>query len=672
MPSASRCIRSIRGATRTVLDGHSGVISGRMEVREQQRSGALTSRQWQAAIILRARQELAALNLPPDADLTEVLEATGTSRSRAYGLASELPGHLPDRGVGRPRKEATEPDAERLRLELVVTRRVRDYMAEHPGAVTKRDDRHLYSDGFRSSALDLVGPGGMAACLTTAQAAEALGVSVNTLNGWLHAGPRKLRKAVDETASPAGPATGEPVNASWSKQAELIVAGWGAWEGTLSSFCDAMRERGIETSRSKIEQVLFASGKRKRRPRSRHSVDGEAVRGTLEHFFPGAQVGTDGKYVEIEMDGERHRFCWQLVTDVNTGAFLGFDVRDHEDSTGFINAYEQAKATVGSTPAAALRDNRRCNISQRVEGALAADKVLSMTSRKGRPQTNGTTEGGFSLFEQSMPEMRLDTSSPRETARSAIQLVLTAFCSGRNLAPRKRLGSRTPIDVFKQGAADDEARDEAVQRLTKLNRNARRNRRRTSRRREQPAVRKAMCEELRSLGIDEPRKGTIDKLADLGLDAAAEAAGIVRAKVDNGLEIAGDIERYLLRIAVNLANRNEDLAALEHVMRIRERAGELVLAPMRQEESALRSRLRDADYLRVVANKALEAGNRIDRHFWWRCVTHRIASLPQHQRATHTRHLARKVATRYALHYRERDTLIGQLAKATTQLPGGM
>ncbi len=143
-------------------------------------SAALPSRHWQAAIILRARQELAALNLPPDADLNDVLEATGSSRSTAYGLASDLPGHLPDRGVGRPPKEAAEPDTERLRVELAVTRRVRDYMAEHPGAVTKRDERQQYSDSFRSFALDLIGPGGMAECLTTAQAAEALGVSVNT------------------------------------------------------------------------------------------------------------------------------------------------------------------------------------------------------------------------------------------------------------------------------------------------------------------------------------------------------------------------------------------------------------------------------------------------------------------------------------------------------------
>ena len=51
-------------------------------------------------------------------------------------------------------------------------------------------------------------------------------------------------------------------------------------------------------------------------------------------------------------------------------------------------------------------------------------------------------------------------------------------------------------------------------------------------------MRKLMREMLAQIGIDKPRKGTIDKLASLGLDAATEAAGIVLAKLD-GAERAG-------------------------------------------------------------------------------------------------------------------------------------
>ncbi len=639
---------------------------------KQDGSVASSSRHWQAAIILRARQELAALNLAPDADMEEVLEATGASRSRTYGLAARLPEYLPDRGVGRPRKDESKEDVSALRLELQVTWLVRGHMALHPGAVTKRDERVQYSDGFRSFALDLVGPGGEAQALTAKQAAHALGISVHTLNSWLHHGPSKLRKAKEEAPATEPAPPGEPAGANWPHEVEAILSFWKTWEGNLTGFCDAMADKGIKMSRGIIEQVLFATGERDRKPHQRHGMGSEVVRGAIERFFPNAQVATDGKYVELTLDGIRHRFCWQLVTDVATGAYLGFDVRDQEDGAGFLNAYEQAKVTAGSTPVAALRDNRACNVSSAVEAGLKRDNVLSMTSRKGRPQTNGTTEGAFSLFEQSMPDILLSSSSHREMARSIIKYILTAYCSGRNQTPRKLLRSTTPAEAFSQPSVGDGEREEARQRLDKLNKRARRTGKRRDRRQEQPAVRKLMHELLVRIGVDQPRKGTIDKLATLGLDASAEAAGIVLAKLDNGLEITGDPERYLLKIAINLANRNEDIAAFEHVLRIREKAGQIILEPLHNEDARLRTTLSTENYLTTTAGLALDADTRIDRHFWWQHTLNTLATMTGDKRTEHTRHLARKVATRYALHYRERDTLIGQLARVSTALPGGM
>jgi len=637
---------------------------------KQEGSEGLPSRHWQAAIILRARQEMAALNLPPDADMSDVLEATGASRSRAYGLASELPEHLPDRGPGRPRNEEQGPDVATLQRELEVTRLVRDHMAAHPGAMTRRDERLQYSDGFRSFALDLVGPGGPAERLTTARAANALGISPHTLNSWLRTGPSKLQQSGDEVRLATLPA--EESKASWSRDSERVLALWKVWRGNLAGFCDAVADKGIKMSRTRISQVLYAAGLRDRKPRQRHRVDGEAVRGAIERFFPNAQVSTDGKYVELTLDGERHRFCWQLVTDVKTGAYLGLDVRDQEDGIGFLNAYEQAKCTAGNTPVAALRDNRACNVSKAVEEGLARDNVLSMTSRKGRPETNGMTEGAFGLFEQSMPDIALDSGNRRELARDIIRYVLTAFCSGRNQTPRRQLQSSSPVEAFSGQEASDDERAVTRQRLDALNKRARRTGRRRQRRQEQPAVRKLMHELLVRIGVDQPRKGTIDKLASLGLDASAEAAGILLAKLDNGLELGGDPERYLLKIAINLANRNEDIAAFAHTVRLREKAGEIIMQPLHDQNSHLKTSLSVAKYLAETANRALEADTRIDRYFWWQRTLDTLTTMNADNRTTHARHLARKVATRYALHYRERDTLIGQLAKVSTALPGGM
>jgi len=619
-------------------------------------------------MILRGWQELEELR--PAVETPEgIITALGVSRSRAYALCRKLPELLPSRGPGRPCREK-QPEYERIATQLHVTELVRDYNVRHPGAMVEVNQRMRYSDGFRSFALGLIEPGGAAHALTRAEVARALGVPLHTLNSWLYAGPKKLRETKGEAAAvPASPGT---ESACWSGEVEAMVALWDSWKGNVTTFARAAGEQGIKMSQERISQILQITGRRPRKLRNRHQVDAEALRGALERFYPNAQVATDGKYVDLTLHGEQHRFCWQLVTDVATGAHLGLAVRDQEDSKGFVDAYEQAKATAGGVPLAALRDNRSCNVSGAVEAKLEKDNVLSMTSRKGRPQTNGTTEGAFSLFEQSMPDISLDDTTPRELARTILHFILTAYCSGRNQTPRKALKSITPAEAFSQPGPDDGQREEARQRLSKMKKRAKQSGKRRARRQERPAVRKLMLEVLEQLGVAQPRKGTIDKLVSLGLDPALEAAGIVLAKVDNGLELSDDPERYLLKIAINLANRDEDLATFEHTVKLRTKAGEIILDPLHAEDARLKETLSNDEYLTAVAKRALTADTRIDRHFWWQLVIATLSALPEAERTGTARKLARRVATGYSLHYRERDMLIGQLAKAATPLPGGM
>ena len=627
---------------------------------------------WRAAAILRGRQEERSLNLQ-DASPEAIFEALGVSRARAYALARKLPEHLPQRGPGRPHN-APEPVLKELETLVHIAEVVRVHIVRHPGSIVQTGDRTQYSDTFRAFVLELMAPEGLATGLTRKQVAGVTGVREHTLNAWLYKGPRKLRKAED--APEPTPQSPESDGSSWSGDLEKVLTLWESWRGNLTDFCAAVKEQGMDLSRTHIEQVLFAADKRKRKPRNRHQIDAEAVREAIERFFPNAQVAVDGKYIALTIDDATERFCWQLVTDVHTGAFLGIHIGDEETGAGMLAALGQAGTTAGGPPLAVLRDNRQCNISKAVEEALSDKDVMSMTSRKGRPQTNGTTEGGFSLFTQSMPDISLDTSSRRELARAVMEYVLTAFCAGRNQAPRRRskAGSKagTAAEDFQTNHPDEQERKDAAKRLAELHKRARRTRKDHNRRREQPAVRKVMTELLAGLGVDEPRKGTLDKLANLGLDAATEAGGIVLAKVDNGLKLDGDPQRYLLKIAINVANRNEDIAAFHHTVRLRDKAGELLLDPLRAQDADLRTTLNDTDYIAATAAKALAAHNRIDRYFWWELTIRHLVGLSNAHRTTQARLLAQKVATRYSLHYRERDALIGQLAKASAPLPGGM
>ena len=85
------------------------------------------------------------------------------------------------RGPGRPPKPADAPPHPNA---LPVMRAVRDFMVDHPGSVDKSGKRAFYSDDFRAFVLAMLSEGGLAATMTAEEAADAIGVSVHTLNSW--------------------------------------------------------------------------------------------------------------------------------------------------------------------------------------------------------------------------------------------------------------------------------------------------------------------------------------------------------------------------------------------------------------------------------------------------------------------------------------------------------
>ena len=85
------------------------------------------------------------------------------------------------RGPGRPPKPANAPPHPNA---LTIMRAVRDFMVEHPGSVDKSGKRAFYSDDFRAFVLAMLGEGGLAETMTAEEAADAIGISVHTLNSW--------------------------------------------------------------------------------------------------------------------------------------------------------------------------------------------------------------------------------------------------------------------------------------------------------------------------------------------------------------------------------------------------------------------------------------------------------------------------------------------------------
>lgn len=85
------------------------------------------------------------------------------------------------RKPGRPPKPADAPPHPNA---LAVMRAVRDYMIDYPGSVDKSGKRGFYSAGFKAFVLEMLDEGGLAHTMTAEEAADAIGVSVHTLNSW--------------------------------------------------------------------------------------------------------------------------------------------------------------------------------------------------------------------------------------------------------------------------------------------------------------------------------------------------------------------------------------------------------------------------------------------------------------------------------------------------------
>jgi transposase InsO family protein len=545
---------------------------------------------------------------------------------------------------------------------------IRDFLMQHPGAALRASDgkRGAYSDLFRRHIIGLLGPTGPFAHLDLEQAAQGIGVPLETLRDWLspvlstpHTTPSSTQSAESTSPHPLP----DPVIA-------LIINQWKSWCGSLTAFRKALLEQHrIKVSCHVLRQILELTGHRCPRPR-RPGPDPEALRDAMERFFPNAQVTADGKQVSIVMGDTSSTFCWELVTDVATGAHVGLRVRDNEDSQGLLEALDHAQQTAGSPPIALLTDNKPSNHCEEVQDELERRQILDMPTTPARPQNKATVEGAFGLFAQSMPPIVLPSfsSSPRKHLKAVLFYILFAFCAGRNLAPRGRFGGRTARDLFfDQEPPTDEERQRAYGRLLETKKRIL-EQQDALRNRLDPSCRQFLSTAFERLGLSDPKGHFVNAIARLGFDAASEAVAIFSAKKAAATIPPADFpERYLLAIATNVAHRNEDRAVYRQLLDSRSAVCDQLLAPLLTERARL-SQLPPTQLFDTTRQRFFDADTFIDRHFWWAAVTDAISLLPGPLKRHSADTVARQVACSFAIPHRDRDACIAELAALVVPL----
>jgi hypothetical protein len=523
-----------------------------------------------AGILLYARQLAKPLKLVC-ASGSEVIAATGASRSRAYEIAAELRDLTAqlERAPGRPR---AEPIAPALSTLAELRGEALRFVMAHPGCVRIEHDRMQYAQAWRSFVIAVTE---RHAEIPPSEIADALCMPLGTLEDWLRA------PAVEPASIEPGDDRERDAKLA---QAEAVLDAWRTWRGDFSAFCEHVRrDLSIEIGKTLIANILFAHGVRKPARRPGRSRDEHALRGAFETFFPGAQWVADGKQVEVVIDGEVLHVNLELVVDAATDAAVGIDVRPEEDSAALVAAFEDGKQTTGEAPLALLVDNRPSNHTSEVDAALGDTLRIDATPK--RPQNKAHVEGAFGLFSQKLPALVLDTADSHALARSIVLIVAMTFFRALNRAPRRDRAGRSRLDLYAQDVTTEEreaARASLHERMRKQQRA-----RETRAARIDPEVRALLDDAFARLALLDPERRVRDAIACYPRDAMVDAIAIFEAKQQRGTLPDGADARYLLGIARNLDHVHEADAITQALLRQRVDARDRFLAPLLRERDSI-------------------------------------------------------------------------------------
>ncbi|MBM4352920.1 MAG: hypothetical protein FJ109_03845 [Deltaproteobacteria bacterium] len=145
----------------------------------------------------------------------DLITACGLGRAQVYRVAAQMRAFAKNRpGPGRPRQAAPVEPTGLWGTRLALAEAIREWLYEHPGAVSRHNGRMTYSDDFRAFVVDLAAPGGLAADLTHEQQAEAFGIPKTTLLGWWSRGRLPKEAEATQSTPPAADDASQPASAT--------------------------------------------------------------------------------------------------------------------------------------------------------------------------------------------------------------------------------------------------------------------------------------------------------------------------------------------------------------------------------------------------------------------------------------------------------------------------
>ena len=418
-----------------------------------------------------------------------------------------------------------------------------------------------------------------------------------------------------------------------STSATSIAYRWAARSSRASSSCTASARQLVRGGRSRDE---------------------EALRGSFETFFAGAQWVGDGKTLALVIDGEVIHQNLELVVDAHTDAAVGIDVRDEEDSPAVVAAFRDGVQTTGDSPLALLLDNKACNHTDEVDAALG--DTLRLRSTLGRAQNKAHVEGSFGLFAQTVPPIELSTHDPRALARAVALLVATVFFRVLNRRPRRDRDGMSRLQLYAHDVTPQQREAARVALAERLRKQQLAQQTRAAR--TDPVVRARLDAAFDRLDLIDPEHHTRDAIACYPLDAIVDAIAIFDGKRTAGTLPDSVEARYLLGIVRNLHHCHEADAITIALLRERLAARDRLLQPLVRERDAILAG-HDDDHARMldaIVDRITAAERLVDRHFWLDAAA-AVLSASNDDRLPLLRRAARRIHTAFRLPLRERSAL---------------
>ncbi len=388
-------------------------------------------------LIILTNQCLEKLDLPNPRIISLAAKALGVSRKTGYQTAGRIEAMLVEESVDRQPSEVLERENHLLRIKVQVL----EYQNKHPDVRFSTNGCHLPQEAKSLCVRILRDFKGK---LTARDIAEVIGISDSSLSRWdKEAGP--------DCRFPKKPERRGMYRHAKPQDAQQVVNTFNELQEnmTLEEFTDHYNKRYSHATldRRTITQILQAAGLHSPEVKN----EGKEYHGEVKVYFPGAQVGIDGKETTVNFTGKPEgsvTLTKEVAVDMATGAIVGEALRKHEDAEGVKTVVVKANKACENL-LAVLADNRSSNTAGEAQKAMGGNSELGpIYTFPYHARTNGHTEGLFSQFSKVVGPIEIDDTSRQTIAKSVIDLVWRIFTHVRNYSPCPALGFKGRMEYL--------------------------------------------------------------------------------------------------------------------------------------------------------------------------------------------------------------------------------